>query len=358
MTPFVFRRSIPGSFVALALAVTAFAAAADDASDVVKRNLAAAGGEARLAAVRSLSFKAGSINYTATPAGTMKAVVEGLPPAVLEAVLVAPGRVVRRRPGGEAEVGELERARLTLYARLFGGGFTLRGFADGLRYDGLRRFGPESFHRVRAEIPPATVEFDLDTAEGLIRQVALRALNPDGSRYEEFFDFGPYQDVQGLRLPGSWFRSTVGGRGSLSEFSDFAFDAPLPPDFFERADINIGEAKVEAGRLEGRTLALLDQGRMHAVVTNWTPGQAAAAGLVSGDPLALIIEGLEYDAVFYASSAEAGAAGAFKPGTRILSYDPEQGETLWAAFLGPSPEDAAAIKKAVKGLSPVAVRKR
>jgi hypothetical protein len=334
------------------------AGAADEAADVVKRNVAAAGGEARLAAVQSLSFTAGLNAFTATPSGRMKVVVRGLPPAVLEVTLVEPGRVVRNGLGGPAEVGDVERARLTFYARLFGGCFTLRNFAAGLRSEGPRRFGPQTFHRLRAEIPPMTAEFDVDTAEGLLRQVALRGTNPDGSRYEEFFDMGPYAEVAGVKMPSSWFRSTVGGRGSLSEFAGLAFDLPLEPDFFTKADINAGEVKVGPGSLEGAVLSLLDQGGSFVLLTNWTPEHAAGAGLASGAALRLRVEDLESDAVYFARANEIESANAYQPGARLLTFDPQRGGTLWILYFTPPQEEAAAVKARVKGLSPVAVRLR
>jgi hypothetical protein len=334
------------------------AAAGDEAADIVKRNVAAAGGEARLASVRTLSFSAGGSVFTATPAGTMKVVVPGLPPAVIEVTLVEPGRVRRNRLDGEADISGVDKVRLTLYARLFGGCFTLRNFAAGLRYEGVRRFGPETFHRLGADLPPMTVEFDVGTADGLLRQVALRGANPDGSRYEEFFDMGPYLDVAGVMLPSSWFRSQVGGRGSLSEIAEAAFDAPLETDFFARADVNVGEAKAGAGALEGCVLNLLEERGGFVLVTNWTSGRAVEAGLASGESLTLTIGDLEREAVYYANAAEAAGAGAYKPGARIVTFDPQRGASLMALFYMPAPEEAAAVKAEVKGLSPIAVRKR
>jgi len=331
---------------------------AESVADIVKRNVAAAGGEARLAAVRNLSFTAGGSAYYVTPAGMLKIVVQGLPPAVIEVILVERGLIRRNRLNEMIDTPDIEKTRFSLYAKLFGGCFTIGNFAADLRFEGTRRFGPETFYRLSAAVPPMTVEFDLDTAECLLRQVALRGTNPDGSRYEEFFDMGLYQDFQGVKMPSSWFRSLVGGRGNLSEVSDVSFDVPLDRDFFTTTAVNVGEVKVAAGALEGHILALLDQRGSFVLVTNWTPGQAEKAGLTSGANLALRIEDLEREAVFYAGSSEAESANAYQPGARIVTFDPQRGGTFWILFFVPSAEEAAAIKAKVKGLSPVSVRLR
>jgi len=330
----------------------------ESVADIVKRNVAAAGGEARLASIRNLSFTAGENAFYITPAGTMKIVVQGLPPAVIEVVLVDRGLIRRNRLNEMIETPDIEKARFALYAKLFGGCFTIRNFAADLRFEGTRRFGPETFYRLSAAVPPMTVEFDLDTAECLLRQVALRGTNPDGSRYEEFFDMGRYQDIQGVKMPSSWFRSLVGGRGNLSEISGVFFDVPLDKDFFATTAVNAGEVNVSAGVLEGNILALLDQRGSFVLVTNWTPGQAEKAGLTSGAGLVLRIEDLDREAVFYARSNEAESANAYQQGARIMTFDPQRGGTFWILFFAPSAEEAAAVKAKVKGLSPVSVRLR
>jgi hypothetical protein len=332
--------------------------AAVSVSDILKRNVAAAGGEERLASLRNLSLTAGGNVFYVTPAGTMKVVVQGLPPAVIEVILVDRDLILRNRLNEMVETPDVEKARFALYAKLFGGCFTLRNFASALRFEGTRRFGPESFYRLSAALPPMTAEFDLDTAGCLLRQVALRGTNPDGSRYEEFFDMGPYRDFQGVKMPSSWFRSLVGGRGNLSEVSDVSFDVPLDRDFFTTTAVNAGEVKVAAGVLEGNILNLLDQGGSFVVVTNWTPGQAEKAGLTSGAGLTLRIGDLEREAVFFARANEADSANAWQSGARIMTFDPQRGNVLWIEFFMPSPEETAAIKEKIKGLGPVAVRLR
>lgn len=331
---------------------------AESVADIVKRNVAAAGGEARLALVRNLSFTAGGNDYYVTPAGTLKIVVQGLPPAVIEVILVERGLIRRNRLNEMIDTPDIEKARFALFAKLFGGCFTIRNFAADLRLEGIRRFGPETFYRLSAAVPPMTVEFDLDTSECLLRQVALRGTNPDGSRYEEFFDMGRYQDIQGVKIPSSWFRSLVGGRGNLSEISGVSFDVLLDKNFFTTTAVNAGEVKVAAGALEGQILALLDQRGSFVLVSNWTPGQAEKAGLTSGANLALRIEDLEREAVFYASSSEAESANAYQQGARIMTFDPQRGSTLWILFFAPSDEEAALVKAKVKGLSPMSVRLR
>lgn len=331
---------------------------ADDVSDIVRRNIAAAGGAERLAAIRNLSFAAGINAFTVTPAGTMKIVARGLPPAVFEVTLIEPGLIRRNRLNEMVEVLDLEKARLTLYTRLFGGCFTLSNFASGLRFEGTRRFGSETFIRLSAAVPPATVDFDLDTAEGLLRQIALRGTNPDGSRYEEFFDMGPYREVEGVKMPASWFRSQVGGRGEVFEISDVSFNVALDKDFFTTLAVNAGEVKIGEGTLEGHALSVLDQGRSFVLLTNWTPGQAQRAGLVSGSALSLKIEDLECDAVYFARSNEVESANAYQPGAKIVTFDPQRGNTLWILFFSPSPEETAAVKGKVKGLSPISLRVR
>jgi hypothetical protein len=326
--------------------------------EIVRRNVAAAGGEERLAAVRNLSFRSGENLYYLGADGAMKVVIQGLPPAVIAVILADRDGVRENQFGERIDPPAADRARYTLYAKLFGGCFTLRNLASALRFEGIRRFGAETFYRLSADIPPLTVEFDLDTTEGLLRQIALRGTNPDGSRSEEFFDLGPYRDYQGVRMPSSWFQSQVGGRGDLHEISEVGFNVPLDEDFFKTDAVNIGSVAVSPGSLSGCVLNFLDQGGSFVLVTNWTPAQAEQAGLKSGGKLALKVEDLESEAVYYARSSEIESADAYRPGARILSFDPERGNLLWILYFVPSAEETAAVKGKVKGLSPVAVRLR
>lgn len=342
--------------VLLLVAFVRLSSAGEDLSlkAVIQKNIDASGGKEKLGRFQNLSFRTGNARFVVTSKGDYK-IITGKNPVVTEAILVKDGRVRRNSYNTMTEISDPEKTVYLTLARLYAGLFTLIKFEGELKLEGLKSFGPEKLYHLKPAKPGAVdVGFFLRADDFRLKRLLFQGKTPDGDVYEVNTDFGPFEPVEGYDMPLSWFSSQVGTRGNLSEVTDVQMNQALSEDLFTRLDVNIGTTEAQPGRLNGNVLDFNSNRFGLSITTNWRKGDAEKAGFRTGDKLSFLVEGVESELIFYATSAEVPNPNESARGIRVLTM-PWFGDTLVIQFIAVE-TDSVASK--LKPLAPIEIRKK
>jgi len=282
--------------------------------EIVEKNILATGGKEKISQVENYSFKYGSTAYYMAADGVMK-ITEGKEPIITEVILVDQDKVKRNCFNQITELTGFQKSTYQCLAQLRCGLFTLINFKDQLEFKGLKNFGPKKYYILTTHVDNLKVDFYLDEEEFIVRRIVFQGYNPAIGRYEVNHDIGPYQDIDGLKIPSSWFGSRVGMRGSLNEISDVKMNQTLEKDFFSKLDVNVGKVKIAEGTLHGNIIEFMFRRNMLMIATNWTNEYIQRTGFKTKDKLILQISGENIEIDFYESVPPRDALG---PGAKFM----------------------------------------
>ena len=348
-------------FLLFLSAVSLISAQADlSLKEILKKNLEASGGEEMLGQVKNLSFKTGGVRQIVSSAGELK-VLTGKDPVVTEIIRVRGGKVDRSSLSGISEVTGPQKIVYQTLAKLYSGVFSLAKFSGQLKFEGLKSYGSEKFFHLTttATEGPVSTHFYLGTDDFRLKRLVFHGTSAEGDRYEVNYDFAPFEEAEGLRLPLSWFASRVGAQGDLTEVTEVKANQPLTANFFSAMDLNMGAVKVGPGSLEGNVLDVDSFPNGLFVTTNWMKKDVEQAGFKSGEELTLRggdqAKGFMTSVVFYATAGEIPRPG--RPGepgkeVRILGPARRGGATYILQVMGPS---ALGLAPKMTILSPISV---
>jgi hypothetical protein len=352
MRPMSGRRWAAGTLILLAAASMAAGQTSLSLKDILRKNLEASGGKAKLAQVKTLSFRTGGARNVVSSSGELK-VTSGKEPVVTEAVLVSGGKVVRNSFNVVSDVAGPQAAVYQTMAKLYAGLFSLVRFEGQLQLVGVKSFGPEKFYHLTPKTPvgPVAVHFYLRADDFLLRRLVFQGTTPEGDKYEVNYDFAPFEEAGGLKLPLSWFVSQVGTRGNLTEMSEVKANVALDKGFFAKAETNVGRTETAPGEMKGNVLDWNTSPFGLTVVTNWTRKDVEAAGLKTGDKLVLLLDEVEYELAFYAQSSELPPQNELAKGARLLAPMPRGGEAFAIQIIGGDSGPMAAKLKPLAAIS-------
>jgi hypothetical protein len=269
--------------------------------DILDKNFQAVGGKDKIASIQNFSFRDGETAYYLSSSGQMK-MASGKEPVITEVILVGQKSVVRNCFNKLSDFAPLLEQTFQTRARLYAGLFTLLNFRGELELLGTRRFGPKEFYMLRTQTKDLEVEFFIDSKDSLLKRVVFLGHNPDFGKYEVNHDIGPYQEIDGINIPSSWFASQVGTRGITAELADVKWNLALPGDFFTDYGINIGEADYSDGVLKGNIVDFqTGRGDQLMISTNWTDECFQRAGFAPGEKLVLTLGESKLEVDFYTS---------------------------------------------------------
>jgi len=349
------RRWAAGIIISLSLACIVSAQANISLNEILRRNVEATGGKAKLGQVKNLSFRTGGAQNIVSAAGELK-ILTGKESAVTEAVLVSGDRVRRNSFNTLSEITGPQKIVFQTLAKLYAGLFSLVKFEGQLKLIGLKSFGPEKLYHLTTKSPaePVSVHFYLRADDFSLKRLVFQGLTPEGDKYEVNYDFAPFEEAEGLRLPLSWFVSQVGTRGNLTEVTEVKTDLPLDKSYFAKLEINAGQTESSPGRMKGNVLDWSSSPFGLMIVTNWTRKDVERAGLRTGDKLILLLGESEYELTFYGLADEVPAPNELAKGARLLSPAPRGGEIFAIQIVG---EDTAPVMGRLKALVPISVKK-
>ena len=327
--------------------------------EILRKNLEASGGTAKLGQVKNLSFMTGGTRQVVSAAGELK-VLTGKAPVVTEIIRVRGGKVDRNSFGSVSEVTGPQKTVYQTLAKVYAGVFSLTKFSGQLKSEGLKSFGPEKLYHLTTKAAEGAVSahFYLRTDDFSLKRLVFQGTTAEGDTYEVNYDFAPFEEAEGLRMPRSWFASQVGTRGNLMEVTEVKTNQPLAAGFFTAMDLNMGAVKVGPGSLEGNVLDVSSFPNGLFVTTNWTKKDVEQAGFKSGEELTL--RGGDQaqvsitSVVFYASAGELPPPGGPSADIRILAPAPRGGETYVLQLRGPS---ASGLAEHMTILAPISVEK-
>jgi hypothetical protein len=346
--------AVAGIFLWTALSTPAPAGDELSIEVIVQKNIEASGGKEILSQVKSLSFRTGNARLVAAANGDLK-LMTGKEPVITEVILVKDGRVQRNSYNTVSDIPDPEKTVYRTLAKLYAGLFSLLEFEGELKLEGLAAFGPEKlYHLTPAKPGSVEVGFFLRPDDFRLKRLVFQGKTSEGDVYEVNTDFGPFEAVESFNMPLSWFSSQVGTRGNLAEATDVKLNQPLPGDFFSELKVNVGATEVGPGQLKGNVLDFNSNRYGLSVNTNWKKSDVEKAGLRTGDKLSFLVEGLESELVFYATSAEVPTRNELPQGARVLTF-PWFGETYVIQFIG---VDTGAVEAKLKPLTPIEIRKK
>ncbi len=317
--------------------------------DIVRKNIQAAGGAEALSKVKNYYFKHDLRTYYMATSGLMK-LTDGKESVITEVILVEEDKVKRNSFNKITELAGFMKSTYQCLAQLRGGLFTLANFEDQLEFKGLKSFGPKKHYMLTTDIGELKVEFYLDSDEFTLRRLVFKGFDQSQGKYEVNHDFGPYQEINGIKIPSSWFSSQVGSRGSNYGISDVTINPPLDEDFFSSIDVNVGEVKVAEGALSGNIIESSFRRNMLQMSTNWTDECIKGAGFKAKDKLILQMGDKEIEIDFYESFPLTETIG---PGSKFLVPN-QSSENYIIYFI--SPEYKQLLEEIVP-LLPIQVKK-
>jgi len=322
---------------------------------LVQKNIEASGGKEKLSQVKNVSFRAGNTRFLIAASGEVK-LSTGKDPVVTEVILVKDGRVMRNSYNTIVEVLDPEKTVYLTLAKLYAGLFSLTKFDGELKLEGLKSFGPEKlWHLTPAKPGAVEVGFFLRPDDFRLKRLVFQGKTAEGDIYEVNTDFGPFEAVEGINMPLSWFSSQVGTRGNLSEVTDVKLSQPLPKELFSELKVNVGAIEAGPGHLRGNVLDFNTSPYGLMIATNWRKGDIEKAELRTGDKLSLLVEGIESELVFYASSSEVPSRDELAKGARLMMPMPRGGDTFVLQFIA---VDTAPIASKLAPLTPIEIRKK
>lgn len=345
-------------FIIPVLAMLLYLGAGDaglSVKEIIQKNLEASGGGQKLGQIQNLSFRTGNTRAVVSAGGELK-LVSGKEPVVTEVILVKEDGVRKNSYNSMTEIMDPQKTVYQTLARLYAGLFSLSRFEAQLKFEGMKTYGPEKLYHLTIAKPGALkIDFFLGSEDFCLRRLVFQGLTSGGDKYEVNYDFGPFEEIEGLRIPLSWFSSQVGTRGNLAEVAEVRTNLPLAEDFFARLEVNIGTTEAAAGVLKGNILDSSSSPQRLTITTNWTRTDIEKAGLQTGDRLAFLVDGTEFELVFYSSAREMPPQNELAQGVRLMTTLPRDGETYVIQFIA---VDTAGIASRVKLLAPIEIKKK
>jgi hypothetical protein len=354
------RLRIPDRRLAVVLAILlmmpylAQAQAAPSLKDILEKNVKASGGREKIARVQNLAFKIGPARYVSASTGQLK-ILTGKDPVVTDVILVAKDKVQRKSYNNISELTGIPKAVYETMAQLYAGLFSLQQFSGQLKFEGPKNFGPEKLFELSTTVDPLKVRFFLRADDFFLKRIVFQGVTPEREKYEVNYDFALFEQAESCLIPLSWFISQVGTRGNLSELTEVRVNQTLESDFFAKLEVNVGTVTVAPGSLKGNMLDFNTPPNTLSIVTNWTKKDVEQAGLKTNDLLALTIEGVESELVFYAAANELPPQNVLSQGARILAPAQRGGETFVIQFIA---TDTTQIAPKLKVLAPIEVKKK
>jgi len=319
------------------------------ANKIVEENIKAAGGAENLLQVKNFSFKYGSMTYYMSSDGQMK-LTQGKDAIITEVILVDQDGAKRNCFNNITELTGHQKSTYQGLAKLRCGLFTLSHFKGQLEFEGLRKFGPKEHYLLTTHIGDLDVEFYLDPEEYTIKRLVFKGFDPSEGQFEINHDFGPYQEINGLKIPSSWFDSQVGARGRTYEVGDVKLNQSLEEDFFSKLEVNVGNVEIEQGALNGNVVQSTFRRNMLTIDTNWTDDCIQKAGFKAKDRLILEIGGREITVDFYDLPPPRSS---YSPGSSFMI--PNQRSENYLIYII-SPKDKDLVEK-IEPLLPIRIKK-
>lgn len=334
-------------FLILSGSVTLFGS---QANKIVEQNILAAGGKENLSRIQNYSFRYGPTAYYLSSDGVMK-LTEGQAPIITEVILIEKDKAQRNCFNNRTEFIGLQKSIYQCLARLRAGLFTLRYFQDQLEYHGLKSFGPQKLHMLSTNVDGLQVEFYLNSEDSLLKRLVLKGYDEEQNKHEENHDFGPYQEVEGMKIPSSWFASQVGTRGVTVEISDVKINQSLEKDFFSNLNVNVGEVEIGQGSLKGNIVQSSFRRNILTIDTNWTEVCIQKAGFKAEDKLILQIADTEFEMDFYESFPPRSELG---PGSKFMVPN-RRGENYLIYLISP---EFSQLAEQLDTLLPIRIKKK
>jgi hypothetical protein len=317
--------------------------------DIVEKNIQAAGGKEALSKVENYSFKHGLRTYYMATSGLMK-LTDGKEPVITEVILLEQDKVKRNCFNNITEMAGFVKSTYQCLAKLRSGLFTLINFKGQLELKGLKNFGPKKLYMLTTNIGDLNVEFYLDSDEFTLKRLVFSGFDQSRGKYDVNHDYGPYQEIDGIKIPSSWFSSQVGTRGSNFGISDVKINAPLDEDFFSSIEVNVGEVKIAEGALSGNIIESSFRRNMLQISTNWTDKCIKGAGFKAKDKLVLQMGDREIEIDFHESFPPRETLG---PGSKFMT--PNRRSENYLIYLI-SPEFRELLEE-IEPLLPIRVKK-
>jgi hypothetical protein len=268
--------------------------------ELLEKNTQAAGGKEKLSQVENYSFQYGTTSCYMSAEGLMK-IIEGQEPIITEVIIVDQNKVRRNCFNQITEMAGLQKSTYQCLAQLRCGLFTLIKFKDQLDFKGMKRFGPKKYYLLTTNIDDLKIEYYLDEEEFTLKRIVFLGFNQAKGKYEVNHDLGPYQEINGIKIPSSWFSSRVGTRGRTYEIAEVKMNQALEKDFFSNLEVKAGKIKIEKGSLHGNVVEFMFRRDILMIATNWTKDCFRRAGFKGGDKLILQVSDKEIEIDYYES---------------------------------------------------------
>ncbi len=339
-----------GLFFLFCVSLQSFSQPKPTLEELLEKNVQAAGGKEKISQIENYAFKHGPTAYYMSADGSMK-ITEGQEPIIKEVIIADQNKVRRNCFNQITEISGLEKFTYQCLAGLRCGLFTLIKFKDQLDFKGIRKFGPKAYYLLTTNIDDLKIEFYLDGEEFTLKRIVFQGFDQAHGKYEVNHDLGPYQEMNGVKIPSSWFSSRVGTRGRTHEIAEVKMNLELEKDFFSNLEVKVGKIKVDEGVLQGNVIEFVFRRDILMIATNWTKDCLQRAGFKTEDKLILQVDEKEVEIDYYESMPPRET---FTPGITIMV--PNQRSENYLVYLWSA--EYKALEEKLAPLLPIRVRRK
>lgn len=323
---------------------------------IIKWNVAAAGGVEKLNEIKSASieiYNRGRLYLTAYTQGKIMKIVAGEPPIIQSVILANNDDVKRKTFTSDASLTTRDKCVYICMEKLVSGAFTLRNFQENLTYKGIKKLGPETHYIVESEIVGYTVQINIDTESKLIKRMIIEDNSPDASGYKATYDFLPVVESSGLMIPAGWYECDLGAgataRSTQFDLQNFKINPILEKDFFLKMELNMGSVTSEPGSIKGNIIGMQysSDGGYGYFTLNIQESDLKKASLNENDKVVFKYGDKEVEATIYTSTLNIGSKEA-APGNILflsLSGSPFYGIVMFGEQFKPFFEKFEPLKE-------------
>jgi len=215
----------------------------------------------------------------------------------------------------------------------------------------MKSFGPKKYYLLTTSIDDLKDKFYLDEKEFRLKRIVFQGFDQATGKYEVNHDLGTYQEINGMKIPSSWFSSRVGTRGRTYEIAEVKMNRELEKNFFSGLELNVGEVKIAEETLHGNVIEFMFRRGILMIATNWTKDCLQRAGFKTEDKLILQAGDEEIEIDYYESVPSRDALG---PGKTFMM--PNQRSENYLVYLWSA--EYKALEEKLEPLLPIRVRRK
>lgn len=303
----------------------------DRANRLIDQSVERLGGWDRFTKIKNVRFKTNYFDYRsvvttylADDRANFKMTV-GVGPYTERVLIIKDGEIKDHNFLTDDPLSHYEKVKLTCFAKLISGAFTLIRFKDELSFAGTEKYGLKTYHILETSMYDHQIFLYLESDTFLLGRMVLTGRTASDVLYDSMYDFTDPVEVEGVSMPGYWMHSFLGAEGTeegRNRIEGLQFNTEIEDDFWDDASLHFGSVEVKDGVITGNVVESYLHSRLQWMImpTNIRWEDMARLDLEQHDDLIVTVEGTDYAGIYFPNKSINPARERRRPGV-ILAGD-------------------------------------